>query len=319
MPRDLDEDDVRSRPARSSRPRTRRRPEFADAVDARVIGVDRGRFDCVIEERAVVAIRSSALRRTAVVVGDMVSLVGAAGADDLARIVRVHPRTSVLRRTPDDADPAERVIVANADLLVVVVATADPEPNARFIDRCLVAAYDGGLAPLLCVTKSDLADPAPLLDRYRALAVPGITTSRATDDRGYAELVAALRGNTSVLIGPSGVGKSTLVNRLVPDADRAVGGLDAHGRGRHTSSSVLALPLRSGGWVIDTPGLRSFGLGLVDVRRVLRAFPDLAPLAENCPKGCSHLPGAEGCALDAGTPERVDSFRRLLESRTAPE
>ncbi|MBA3618826.1 MAG: ribosome small subunit-dependent GTPase A [Actinomycetota bacterium] len=318
--RDLDEDDVRVRPGRGSRPRSRLRPRHAEADAGTVLTVDRGRYTCLVDdERPVMAMKARELGRKGVVVGDRVALVGdTSGAPDtLARIVRVSPRTSVLRRTADDTDPVERVIVANAEQLVVVTALADPEPRPRLIDRCLVAAYDAGMRPLLCLTKSDLAPPDALVAAYAPLHVPYVVTQRAQPPDALAE---QLRDTISVLVGHSGVGKSTLVNALVPDAARATGVVNAvTGRGRHTSSSAVALRLPSGGWVVDTPGLRSFGLAHVDPARVVTAFPDLAEGAATCPPACSHL-GAE-CALDAwvaaghADPRRLSSLRRLLLSR----
>jgi ribosome biogenesis GTPase len=295
-----------------------------------VVSVDRGRYGCVVDGvddgMVVTAMRARELGRRAVVVGDRVSLVGdvTAAAGTLARIVRVAPRASVLRRSADDIDPVERVIVANADLLVVVTALADPPPRSRLIDRCLVAAYDGGLTPLLCLTKSDLGDGAALTAAYRPLGVEVMTTGRAADGSlvGLAQLRRRVDRRVSVFFGQSGVGKSTLVNALVPDADRATGMVNVvTGRGRHTSSSVAALRLPAGGWVVDTPGIRSFGLGHVTPARVLAAFPDLAAAADGCPPGCSHALGAPGCALDrevtAGRvePTRLDSLRRVLAAR----
>jgi ribosome biogenesis GTPase len=254
-----------------------------------------------------------------VVVGDRVALVGdvAGGDDALARIVRVEERKSTLRRTADDTDPFERVIVANADQLVIVTALADPVPRLQLIDRCLVAAFDAGLRPLLCLTKADLAGPEELLAKYGALDVPHVVVERGGP---LDEVVERLQGTVSVLVGHSGVGKSTLVNALVPGSDRATGGVNAvTGRGRHTSSSAIALELPQGGWVIDTPGLRSFGLAHVDLGRVIHAFPDLEAGTEKCPRGCTH--DEPECALDdwvaAGhsDPQRLASLRRLLRSR----
>ena len=322
--RSLDEDDVRTRPTPRSRPRTRTRPRHDDAVDALVLAVDRGRFGCLVDgQRQVVAMRGGEVRRTPVVVGDEVSLVGDVSGREgsLARIVRVADRRTVLRRTPDDDDAIERVLVANAQLLVIVVALAAPPPRPRLIDRILVAAFDGGLEPLLCLTKRDLADPDELLGLYRPLGVEALTTSPAADDPGVAALRDRLAGRMSVLVGHSGVGKSTLVNRLVPDADRATGAVSAIDRGRHTSSSTVALPLPDGGWIIDTPGVRSFGLGAVDADHLLGAFPDLAAAAEECLRGCSHAAGDDECAIDAAIEAgRVDaarlaSWRRLLDAR----
>lgn len=313
-PRELDEDDVRVRASRSSRPRTRTRPAHEEAAAATVVTVDRGRYRLRVDGGPVItSVRARELGRRAVVVGDRVGVVGdlSGGPDALGRVVRIEPRTSLLRRTPDDSDPVERAVVANADLLVIVTALEDPPPRPRLIDRCLVAAYDGGLEPLLCLTKSDLASPEELLALYRPLGVAAIVTGAGS---GVVELAGRLADRVSVLFGQSGVGKSTLVNQLVPDAQRAVGDVSGIGKGRHTSSSVIALELPGGGTVIDTPGVRSFGLGAVTPARVLAAFPDLADVAAHCPPGCSHLPETVGCALDSPdvSQARLDSLRRLL-------
>jgi ribosome biogenesis GTPase / thiamine phosphate phosphatase len=261
------------------------------------------------------------LGRRSVVVGDWVSLAGDASGREgtLARIVRVRPRTSALRRSADDTDPVERVIVANADQLVIVTALASPPPRPRLIDRFLVAAYDAGLEPLLCLTKADLAGPEELLAAYEPLGIRSVVLGRPLTEERLDQLRGLVTERISVLVGQSGVGKSTLFNALVPDADRATGEVNAvTGRGRHTSSSALALRLPGGGWVIDTPGLRSFGLGHVSAESLLRAFPDLAEGAAACPPGCSHL--EDDCALEEwaaehGAAERLDSLRRLLRSR----
>jgi ribosome biogenesis GTPase len=320
----MDEDDVRVRAGRGSRPRTRRRPAHAEAVDGFVTAVDRGRYRLVIGDRVVTAMKARELGRGNIVVGDTVSLAGdVSGAPGtLARVVRIAPRRSVLRRSADDTDPVERAIVANADQLVIVSALADPPPRLRLIDRFLVAAYDAGLEPLLCLTKSDLAGPEEILPVYAPLGVRSVVLGRPLTDEMLAGLGERLSGRISVLVGQSGVGKSTLVNILIPDAARAVGEVSpVTGRGRHTSSSAVALPFSGGGWIIDTPGLRTFGLGHMSPERVVRAFPDLAEGAEHCRPGCDHL-GLE-CALDdwvataGGGPlaARLDSLRRLLRSR----
>jgi len=321
----LDEDDVRVRPGRGTRPRTRTRPAYADATAGFVVAVDRGRYTVLVGERQVTAVQARELGRNSVVVGDQVALVGnvSGAADTLARIVRVEPRRTVLRRSADDGDPNERIIVANADQLVVVTALADPPPRIGLIDRCLVAAYVGGLDPLLCLTKADLVEIGPGggpagLAEYADLGVRSVTTRRGGD---LTPLLARLAGRVSVLVGHSGVGKSTLVNALVPEAGRATGAVSAAGRGRHISSSAVALALPGGGWVIDTPGIRSFGLAHVTAADLLAAFPDLAEGAEDCPRNCAHLSAVDGCRLDdhvaAGhsTPGRLASFRRLLAAR----
>jgi ribosome biogenesis GTPase / thiamine phosphate phosphatase len=317
------------RPRRRTRPRTKERPTYDDAVDGVVVTVDRGRFTLLIDGATVMAMKARPLGRKGVVVGDRVRVVGdTSGAPgSLARIVEVTERLTTLRRTADDDDPVERVIVANAEQLVIVTALADPDPQPRLIDRALVAAYDAGMQPLLCLTKSDLADPETLLSTYRSLGVPWVVTQRGGDLTALRE---RLSGRTSVLVGSSGVGKSTLVNALVPDARRDVGIVNAvTGRGRHTSTSafMLALPEASDGqrgWIIDTPGIRSFGLAHVQPERLIEAFPDLDEMTEECPRGCTHGSDEPECGLDeavaAGTadPERVESFRRLLAARSEP-
>lgn len=308
------------RPSRRSRPRTKDRPSYTDAVEARVITVDRGRYRCLVGDRApiVTATKARNLGRTGVIVGDLVRLVGDASGDDgtLARIVEVTERETVLRRTADDDDPFERPIVANADQLVIVAALADPPPRVGMIDRILVAAYDAGLEPLLVLTKADLADPEGLMATYRPLGLRVVAVEPGTD---LDPLREALAGHRSVLVGHSGVGKSTLVNALIPGVDRMVGEVnEVTGRGRHTSTSAIALQLpEAAGWVIDTPGVRSFGLSHVTPDSIVSAFGDLSEIVEDCPRGCRHDSSAPECALDVAVAdgrlaaERLESFRRM--------
>ena len=329
-----DESAVRYRPnPKANRPRSKQRPAHTDAEVGRVVTVDRGRYLCLVDEgepteREVITTRARELRSTPVVTGDRVDLVGdTSGVEgSLARIVRVHERRTLLRRSADDTDAVERIIVANADQLLIVVAAANPEPRPRLVDRYLVAAFDAGVEPLLVVTKTDLADPTPFLAQFRGLDLR-IVTSRS-DAPPLDELHELLRDRTTVAVGHSGVGKSTLVNALVPTAGRATGVVNAvTGRGRHTSSSTVSLRLANGGWVIDTPGIRSFGLGHVDPDNIVRSFGDLADIAAQCPRGCTHLPDSPDCELvdraRAGTlgefgVERLDSLQRLLATLITP-
>lgn len=327
-PRDrTDDEDGYDRPRRHTRPRTKDRPAYLDAEPGTVVTVDRGRFTVSIESpdpdqppRELYAVKARPLGRKGVVVGDEVRLVGDLSGDpgSLARIIEVAERVTVLRRSADDTDQIERVIVANARQLVVVTSVADPPPRPRLIDRCLVAAYDAGMTPLLCLTKTDLADPAELLAAYRALGVASVETRRGED---LGPVLDRLTGTTSVLVGHSGVGKSTLVNALVPGATRSTGAVNVvTGRGRHTSTSAYALALPGGGWVIDTPGIRSFGLAHVRLSSVIGAFEDLDELTADCPRGCRHDRAEPECALDDAVregrldPDRLESFRRLLDS-----
>jgi ribosome biogenesis GTPase len=326
---DWDESDARVRPnPKGNKPRSKQRPEHSDAVEGRVLSVDRGRYTVLIDadtpgEHAATATRARELRDTAIVTGDRVDVVGDVTGDEgtLARIVRVQERATLLRRSADDTDAVERIIVANADQLLIVVAAANPEPRPRLVDRYLVAAYDAGIAPLMVLTKTDLADPTEFLASFTGLDIPVFRSAAGAVPLD--ELGRALIGHTTVAVGHSGVGKSTLVNALVPGTDRATGVVNAvTGRGRHTSSSTVSLRVPTGGWIIDTPGVRSFGLGHVNPDNIARSFADLAPVIDECPRGCTHLADAPDCALDdalaAGTvsPERVDSLRRLLQTLT---
>ncbi len=316
-----DEHDDFDRPRRRTRPRTKERPDYEHLPLGRVRTVDRGRYAVDIEGVAITAMKARSLGRQGVVVGDEVRVDGdVSGVEgSLARIAEVLPRTTVLRRTADDDDPIERVVVANADQLVVVTALADPPPRPALIDRCLVAAYDAGMRPVVILTKSDLAAPDEMLGLLEPLDVTVVATRR---DGDLERVRSVLKDHTSVLVGHSGVGKSTLVNALVPDAHRTTNVVnEVTGRGRHTSTSALALALPDGGWIIDTPGIRSFGLAHVDIDSIVAAFPDIAAICADCPRGCTHLASEPECALDAAvdagaiTVERVDSLRRILTAR----
>ena len=287
------------RPRGRSRPRTKDRPDYTALPLARVISVDRGRYRCLMEDGSpVTAVRGRLIDRKGVIVGDQVRLDGdVSGAEGtMARIVDVAERTTMLRRSADDADTFERPIVANADQLFIVTALADPPPRMGMIDRILVAAFDAQIQPVLCLTKADLASPDELTAAYEPLGVPIVVTD---PDADLTKIREALTDHVTVFVGHSGVGKSTLVNRLIPDANRATGEVsELTGKGRHTSTSALAMELPNGGWIIDTPGVRSFGISHVKTPSILGASPDLAEFAEDCPRGCKHEDGAVDCALD---------------------
>ena len=315
-----DESDVRVRPGKGSRPRTKDRPSHKNAKRGMVVSKDRGRWGVVLDEDGtlVTCMRAREMGRTNVVVGDHVSVVGDTSGkkDTLARIVRLEDRTSILRRTADDTDSFERIVVANADYLLIVSAVADPPPRTGFVGRALIAAFVGGLTPLVCLTKSDLADPSAFAAEFRDLDVEVLTTGVSDS---LDELTEHITGKVSALVGHSGVGKSTLFNRLIPDAERATGEDSGVGKGRHTSTQSVALQLPAGGWIIDTPGIRSLGLAHVDPDTVVQVFEDLREVTEDCPRGCTHMgpPADPECALDTLTgasARRVTAIRRLLEA-----
>jgi ribosome biogenesis GTPase len=331
--RNYDGENVRVRPARSSRPRSKDRPDYSKSVTALVIAVDRGRTTCLIEKTGIFlsAMKARELGKQSVVVGDQVGLVGdlSGEAGTLARIVKVNPRKNELSRTIDDAEKVEKRIVANVDQLAIVIAAKDPEPRHGFIDRALVIAYDQGIKPLLIVTKTDLASASEFLKPYEDLEVEIFKTKSLNEGvksglfRGnpLKDLTSTLSGKVTVLLGHSGVGKSTLVNSLVEGADRETGNVnDVTGRGRHTSSSAVALALNPG-WIIDTPGVRSFGVAHIEADRVISAFSEFASVIAHCPKNCSH--DEASCALNDSdfnhsltekSKSRLTSLRRMLNS-----
>ena len=331
-----DEDDVRVNNSRQfgasnkARPRTKDRPDYSDAQTAKIIEVDRGRVKALIESNLdsnikteVTAMKARELGKKSVVVGDLVSVVGDLSGTEgsLARVVTVLPRKNSLTRTIDDHVNDERVIVANVDQMGIVVAAANPEPREGFIDRALVVAFDQGIKPIIIMTKQDLADGTDFLNPYKELDITIFKIDKSSD---LTSLINQLQEQVTVLLGHSGVGKSTLVNKLLGDERRATGDVnDVTGRGRHTSSSAIALQLPSKGkklssWIIDTPGVRSFGIAHVEPTRVISAYPEFTEAIKHCPKNCTH--NEESCALNNWpnlTPQnlaRLASLRRVLST-----
>ncbi len=318
--RDLDEDDVRVRPnPKGSRPRTKIRPSFENAEQGMVLEVHLARYRVLTESGVeVLATLAKELRQEGCVTCDQVLLDGdvSGKTGTLARIVQIQPRSSELTRVADDG--SEQRIVANADQLVIVMAATNPEPRARLVDRFLVASYVQGLDPVLVMTKCDLADPQEFIDNFSDTNLKIIKTSKVSPN--LAELRSLIAGKKSVFVGHSGVGKSTLINQLAPESARVTGEVnEATGKGKHTSSSAVAIDIGEG-WIIDTPGVRTFGLSGITTEQILSGFSDLNEVAKQCPRDCSHLAGSPDCELDAAVtagnlkPERVSSFRRLAES-----
>ena len=326
-PREYDETDARIRPSRTTRRRTKDRPAHSDSITAFVTTVDRGRTTCVTGDGLIItAMKARELGPKSVVVGDFVEIVGDVTGTEgtLARIVSVNERTNSLSRTVDDEARVERTIVANIDQLLIVVASVNPEPRRGLIDRFLVSAFHESIKPIIVVTKVDLAPIPEFIQEYKALGVEIITTSSKTENRGrdIDAILKILDEKISVLVGHSGVGKSTLINDLVPAAQRSTGDVnDVTGRGRHTSSSAIALALENGGWIIDTPGIRAFGLSHLDKGRIIESFPDIYQVTQTCMPNCSHHEAS--CALNPWIDSdpalqrerliRVTSLRSLLE------
>jgi ribosome biogenesis GTPase / thiamine phosphate phosphatase len=292
---------------------------LASHETARVVAVDRGRIMTLLEGEVLPARFAGGMRGTKVVVGDDVRVIPPRHEHDAARITELLDRTSWLTRTGDDDQDDERVVVANADQIVVVITADHLELGTRFADRVLVAASVGHLDAVLCVNKLDLVDDrsaiAEVTERYEALGVPVRATSAATGE-GIDALRELLTGVWSAFSGHSGVGKSSLFNLLVPDVDQQIGELGRFG-GRHTTvaSRAVAIPALDA-WLVDTPGVRSFGLGTIAPEELPRHLPELARL--DCElDDCVH-DGEPGCALPAALaagevhPARLETYRRLL-------
>ncbi|WP_313519582.1 small ribosomal subunit biogenesis GTPase RsgA [Pseudomonas sp.] len=257
----------------------------------------------------------------ALVTGDRV--VWRAGNQGNGVIVAQLPRNSELCR-PDSRGQLKPV-AANVDLIVIVFAPL-PEPHANLIDRYLIAAEHAGIRPLLLLNKADLVDEQngqrlnALLTVYRQLGYPLMEVS-AHEGGGMEALQARLDGHVSVFVGQSGVGKSSLVNSLLPGVDTRVGGLsEVTGKGTHTTTTARLFHFPGGGELIDSPGIREFGLGHVSRDDVEAGFIEFADLLGTCRfRDCKH-DREPGCALlkalEEGRiqPQRMASYRHIIAS-----
>ncbi|MDD2222401.1 MAG: small ribosomal subunit biogenesis GTPase RsgA [Pseudomonas sp.] len=260
----------------------------------------------------------------ALVTGDRV--VWRPGNQGLGVIVAQLPRHSELRR-PDSRGQLKPV-AANVDLIVIVFAPL-PEPHANLIDRYIIAAEHAGIKPLLLLNKSDLLDPSGssrahnLLNTYHSLGYPLLEVSAYSGD-GLAKLQAQLNNQVSVFVGQSGVGKSSLVNCLLPDTDTRVGPLsELTGKGTHTTTTARLFHFPAGGDLIDSPGIREFGLSHVSVADVEAGFIEFQEHLGLCRfRNCSHE-HEPGCALlaavEAGKihPQRLASFKHIISGLTS--
>lgn len=324
MPRiDLDafeddwEDDEPRPPRRGRELSPAARAKIDDLEVAQVVAVDRGRVTVLYDDEVVEAPLAGTMRGTKTVVGDRVRVRPPRHEHDLPRIVEVLDRETELSRTGDDDQADERILVANADQVVVVLAADNLASGVGFLDRVMVSASVGGLHTAMCINRADLvADRdaiTPVLERYEPLGVSTVVTSTVTGE-GIDALLELLAGAWSAFAGHSGVGKSSLFNLVVPEAHRDVGEIGPRG-GRHTTTASMAMHVPSiDAWLVDTPGVRSFGLGSLEPRQLARHFPELAALT------CAHddciHDGEPGCRLvDTSIhPDRLASYRRLLAS-----
>ena len=256
-----------------------------------------------------------------VAVGDDVTLERDEAADSWTISAILPRRSRLARRSPGNAY-GERIVVANVDQVVVVFAMRKPEPNAKMLDRFLIIAESNDVSARVVLNKLDLASRAEAEETfgaYAALGYPVHYTSTHTGE-GFHDLHDALRGRVSALTGPSGVGKSSLLNALYPGLDLRVAEIsESVNKGRHTTVGAHMHPLPDGGYVVDTPGLREVGLWGITARDLERCFPEFAPALQECRfADCRHLREPEcgvRSALDAGgiARSRYESYVKLRE------
>jgi ribosome biogenesis GTPase len=234
----------------------------------------------------------------------------------------VEDRDTVLVR---EYEHKRQVIAANVDAVVITVAAAQPPLRPHLIDRYLVSVHKGDMRPIICINKIDL-DSDGMADgiakRYRALGYRVLLTSLTTG-QGLDMLRETLRDQTSVLVGPSGVGKSSLINALAPEMNLKVGTITDLERGKHTTTTARLLRWPFGGYVVDTPGMRQFELPGVEAPELEAYFAEFVDLIRDCKfPDCSHMHEA-GCAVQAAlaegriTPERYESYCKMYEECAA--
>ena len=278
------------------------------------IHTSEGTFDCSLRGKA----KRDAGERVAI--GDLVTLERL--EDESCRITEVLPRESRLSRH-SLAKRREQVLAANVDQVAAVFAVARPDPDIRLLDRLLAVAELHDLASLIVVNKTDLTQNEkvpPEIAAYAALGYPVLPLC-ANTGAGLDVLQEMLAGRITVFTGPSGVGKTSILNAILPDLDLRVGAVgDRSGRGKHTTSAGLLIPLPDGGYLADTPGIQYFEPAGVDPVDLAHAFREFRPLVDLCRfADCRHR-AEPGCAVrdavDDGSvyEHRHASYLSLLEA-----
>ena len=272
-------------------------------------------IDCIIPPELAVQ------QKSALAVGDRVVVSEEAG---VWRIDEVLPRRTILARPDPINRHRQRLIAANIDTVIHVVSVKAPPLRPRLIDRFLIAIQRGGAQAVICVNKIDLLDPAELeeelapLDAYRALDIPVVPCSTTTGE-GLDELRKLVTNRTSALVGHSGVGKSSILNAIDSRLELATRDLHRRGTGRHTTTASTLYDFGDGTYLIDTPGIREFGLWNLDRDSLRDYFPEFETAAESCRfTDCSHVhePGCEvKDAVERGeiAPARYDTYVRLYD------
>ena len=269
---------------------------------------------------------AEAVRPTRVAPGDRV-LVTLLGPGE-GVIEDILPRSTTLARMRSEVG-SEQIMMANVTLAALVFAVSEPPPNIGLLDRYLALCEHAGVRALICLNKLDLGlsdEAREVIALYEGLGYSVLRVSAATGE-GVEDLRERLLGQIALLTGPSGVGKSSLMNRLIPGAGQRTATIsEATGKGRHTTTGARLLPLPGGGWLADTAGIRELALWATPADELARSFVELRPIADDCEyEDCAHGPNEEGCAIQAAlaegriAPSRYASFTRLLAEARADE
>ena len=272
----------------------------------RVLGADGAIYESSLRGR----LKQGGLK---LAVGDEVELEQGERGEGLA-IAEIHERRSKLARRTPGGGHGERIVVSNVDQVVVVFALVKPTPHPRMLDRFLVIAEANELAARIVVNKVDLAsesEAAAMFGDHERAGYPVHLTSTKAGGRGLEVLHDALHGRTSVLTGPSGVGKSSLLNALYPGLQLRVGEIsESVNKGRHTTVGAWLHPLPDGGFVADTPGLREIGMWGLDPTQLDACFPEFRPLTPHCRfADCTHTVEPECAVMDAIAAGEVSAAR----------
>jgi ribosome biogenesis GTPase len=302
---------------------------MAEAMQGLVVRATAGFIDVSIDGKVVRARMRGRLKnapRTTdlCVIGDRAVV---SRLDDQSYVVtEVLPRrTRFSRRQPGKGPVREDVLIANLDQLMVTFCYGQPKLNTRLLDRFLVIAEHQHARPIIVLNKADLREPGdPIWQRtYESIGYPVLTVSAGTGE-GMDALTDALREKISAFVGPSGVGKSSLINCILPELELRVASVSKHhGKGRHTTRVATLYRLPNGGYLADTPGIRELGTWALPARQLDRCFPELTAFRERCAfRGCSHTHEPQCAVVDAvhaGTidRDRYESYLRLRQEATA--